>query len=501
MPLKSVGSQWLIDHYVLSGYSLTHSSYIGSNNSIEMTSDGTIEQVYGPKYQPAEDSPLLHLEFSLKYDDLSLDFLKAVFERASRSDIKAFIEASPSGKYARKIGFLFEFLTGQQLKLTKPISGNYVDLLEDDRYITGKTLKAARWRINNNLLGTVNFCPVVRKTRILKELLNENIPERIEKLKKSFPPDIFRRAGNYLYNKETRSSFEIENEQPTPDRMEKFIHLLEQAGTIKTPLLLDEIRLVQLQNAIVDPRFSAKSFRDFQNYIGQILPGHQEIIHYICPPPTILSSLMDGLKESESKTSGIYPEIRAAVIAFGFVFIHPFEDGNGRLHRFLIHDILVYDGVVPQGLIIPVSAHMLNNIKEYDAILEKYSKPLIQRIRYEKTEEGEIKITNQDRVESYFRFPDLTNQCIYLVQTIHATLKEDMPEELQFIERYDEAKKTLQHIVDMPDKDINMMIVLLHQNKGVFPKRRRDRFAKLTDEEISLMQKKYREIFEMYNLN
>ena len=177
--------------------------------------------------------------------------------------------------------------------------------------------------------------------------------------------------------------------------------------------------------------------------------------------------------------------------------IHPFEDGNGRLHRFLIHDILVHDGLVPDGVIIPVSAHMLNNIKDYDTILEKYSKPLMQRIRYNKDADGHMKVTNPDEVEGYFRYPELTEQCIYLMETIHATLQEDMPEELIFLQRYDEAKKELQRIVDMPDRDINLMLVFLHQNKGVLPKRRRESFPKLTDEEIHQMQKAYGRIYEL----
>lgn len=49
---------------------------------------------------------------------------------------------------------------------------------------------------------------------------------------------------------------------------------------------------------------------------------------------------------------------------------HPFLDGNGRIHRFLIHDLLTRDSLTEQGLIIPVSAHMLNNMKDYDAALE-----------------------------------------------------------------------------------------------------------------------------------
>ena len=40
MPVKSAGSQWLKGHYNLSGYTFTHCSYIGNNDSIELTSKG-----------------------------------------------------------------------------------------------------------------------------------------------------------------------------------------------------------------------------------------------------------------------------------------------------------------------------------------------------------------------------------------------------------------------------------------------------------------------------
>jgi Fic family protein len=209
---------------------------------------------------------------------------------------------------------------------------------------------------------------------------------------------------------------------------------------------------------------------------------------------------MEGIKEMSNKTDGISPEIRAAIIAFGFVFIHPFEDGNGRIHRFLIQDVLVQDGMVPSGMIIPVSAHLLNHIKDYDNILEAYSKPLLQRAKYQTAENGELTLLNPNELEAYYRYPDLTEQCIYLTQTIQDTLQEDMPDELKFIQRYDEAKKELQNIVDMPDKDINRMLLFLHQNAGVFPKRRREQFLKLTDDEIAKMQQVYRVIYELDDL-
>jgi Fic family protein len=497
MAVSPAGNEWLKTHYHLSGYSFRHSSFIGNNYSIELTAKGNIEEIYGFKYAPSEDTALEHIAFSLKYDDLNLDFLKTVFQNIHKTEIINFIKKSPSGKYARKIGFLFEFLTGNQLDLMKQITGNYTDLLDQEKYITGKATKNTRWRINNNLLGTNDYCPIVRRTNQINSLLNENIKQKIEALKNSYPTEVFRRAIHFLYTKETRSSYEIEKEKPSPDRIERFISLLTKAGKEPTEKTLEKERLIQLQNAIIDSRFAATDFRDFQNYVGESLPNLQNIIHYICPPPQILVPLMEGIKELAIKTTGISPEIRAAIIAFGFVFIHPFEDGNGRLHRFLIHDILVQDNLVPDGLIIPVSAHMLNNIKDYNQILESYSKPLMQKIKYSTDEKGEITILNVDEVAGYYKYPDLTEQCIYLMQTIQDTLKEDMPDELLFIQRYDEARKELQNIVDMPDRDINMMLVFLHQNGGIFPKRRREHFSKLTDEEIASMQRAYRLIYDL----
>lgn len=495
--MKAAGYQWLKDHYKLSGYTLTHSSYIGNNPSVELTSKGNVEEVYGPKYAPSENTPLNHVEFSLKYDDFSLDFLQAVFKRIHPKHVEEFIEKSPSGKYSRKIGFLYEHLTLHKLKITKNISGNYINLLDPEKYMTSLGFKDARWKINDNLLGGFDFCPIIRRKKELNDLVKADISQKIQALRKSFSPEIFRRVTQFLYKKETKSSYEIEKEKPSEDRVDKFVALLINAGTEPPNTMVREGRLVNLQGAIVDRRFAAKGFRDFQNYIGQSHPNFQQQIHYICPPPNYVKSLMTGLQHTVMLTEVINPVVRAAIISFGFVFIHPFEDGNGRIHRFLIHDALAHDKVVPDDMIIPVSAHMLNNMKEYDAILERYSDLLMQRIDYQLKDDESIVINNPEQVEGYYRYPDLTEQAIYLLKTIHATLEQDMPEELLFLQRYDEAKRELQRIVDMPDKDINWMLIYLHQNQGTFPKRRRDRFPKLTDDEIASMQMAYRKVFEI----
>ena len=63
-----------------------------------------------------------------------------------------------------------------------------------------------KWKINDNLLGPKEYCPVIRKTTELKDLLDWNIQGEIENLKDEYSPEIFKRASYYLYKKESKSS-------------------------------------------------------------------------------------------------------------------------------------------------------------------------------------------------------------------------------------------------------------------------------------------------------
>ena len=55
-----------------------------------------------------------HLEFALKYDGVSLSSLKIIFDAAAETEIVDYIKSKPTGKYARRIWFFYEFLTGRQ---------------------------------------------------------------------------------------------------------------------------------------------------------------------------------------------------------------------------------------------------------------------------------------------------------------------------------------------------------------------------------------------------
>jgi hypothetical protein len=498
MSEQSIGSTWLKQNYQLSNVKLSHESYLGSRSKVEVLQDGTVMETFQKlHYALKADNPVNHFEFALKYDDVQMNFFQAVLECIPVKAIVEFIKSAPNFKYSRKIGFWYEFLTKERLPIEDRPTINYVDLIDSKRYFTGVNVKNSRWQINNNLLGEVGFCPTIRRTDAISRVLELDFSEILNKLSKNFSPEIVKRANNYLYKKETRSSYEIEKEEPSPERIERFVSLLSNAGKRDIGELLSEESLVKLQNLIVDPRFAATSFRDFQNFIGQTTRNYDEIIHYICPPPEFLQDLMKELANTAIKMEKVYPIVRAAAVAFGFVFIHPFEDGNGRIHRFLIHDILSREIFLPSGMIIPVSAHMVNNMKLYDDALEAYSKPLMNIIKYTRKGEQELLVLNTSEVEGYYRFPDLTEQTEYLCKVIETTVSHDLPNELTFLQNYDEAKGLMKQRVDMPDKLIDLFIRFTHQNNGIFPKRKRNNFQLLKDDEIEALQSIFQEVFLM----
>jgi hypothetical protein len=496
MTEKCIGSTWLKQYYQLSNVKLSHESYLGTRSKVEVLQDGTVIETFQKmNYVLKVDNPLSHFEFALKYDDVQMNFFQVVLKSIPLKDIVEFIKSTPNYKYSRKIGFWYEFLTKERLPIEDRPTSNYLDLIDSKRYFTGVKVKNSRWRINNNLLGDAGFCPTIKRTDAISKVLALDFSETLNKISKSYSPEILKRANNYLYKKETRSSYQIEKEEPSPERIERFVSLLSNAGKKDIGKLLSEESLVKLQNQIVDPRFAAKGFRDFQNYIGQTTRDYDEIIYYVCPPPEFLQDLMKELPNTAIKMEGVYPIVRAAAVAFGFVFIHPFEDGNGRIHRFLIHDILSRDNFLPSGMIIPVSAHMVNNMKLYDSALEAYSKPLMYIIKYTKNEEQGLLVLNASEVEGYYRFPDLTVQTEYLCKVIETAVSHDLPNELIFLQNYDEAKGLMKQKVDMPDKLIDLFIRFTHQNNGIFPKRRRNNFQMLKDDEIEALQSIFQDVF------
>ena len=493
--MKKVGYSWLQEKLNIQGFRLTHESYIGTTDKTELSSINTVVRTFKSKYDVSIDNPMYHLEFALKYDDLNLAFIKEVFTSVDHQTILDYIKTNPNRKYPRIIGYLNEFTGGKSIEVDVTTT-NYKDILDSSQYVTGNITKIPKWKVNDNLLGSNKFCPVIRRTSELSELLDWNIEEAIENLKHEYSPEIFNRASYYLYKKESKSSCEIEKEEPSQDRMERFIVLLEDAGQKPFEESLSEKELLRLQNIIVDPRYADDGFRDHQNYVGQTMRDYTQKIHYVCPPPQFVRSLMLGIVDLNKKNTSIETIIKAAMVSFGYVYIHPFEDGNGRIHRFLIHDILVRDGIVPNSTILPVSAHILAHMDEYDTTLELLSKLIERKVKYNINDSGEMTVNNASEIEALYRFPDLTMHTVFLARAIQSTINKDVPDELLFLQRYDELKRDIQSIVDMPDNKVDRMILFLHQNSGKLASRKRNFYKELSDNEIGQMEQAYTQVFQ-----
>lgn len=464
----------------------------GGIHKIDATA-GLVDEVYPAMYWPG-DTVGDHLEFALKYDGTNLAILASLFQVIAMEDVLAFVKSRPIGKYARRLWFLYELLTDKTLPVNDLTRGNYVALLEPEEYYTTRAARPIRrQRINDNLLGDARFCPTVRRTDVLRGFEKADLPARCQRIVSNYSPQLLKRAMSYLYTKETKSSFEIEHSKPTSTRTERFIALLQLA---EKQDFCEKARLLDLQNQIVDHRFRDADYRTDQNYVGETVGPQKERVHFVSPKPVDLLGLMEGLVAAHKKMeAGAVPAvIHAAAVAYGFVFLHPFEDGNGRIHRFLIHNILARRKFTPAGIIFPVSAPMLNDLAKYDESLESFSRPLMSLVDYSLDEQGRMTINNDTAI--WYKFIDMTAQTEALFRFIEQTIDHELVNELAFLANYDETKKIIQEIVDMPDRKIDLFIQACLQNNGRLSTRKRaSHFEFLSDAEVTRLEEAIRSAY------
>jgi hypothetical protein len=484
---RPAGYLALVERYGLEVIPNWHQSFVAAKEIHQVETFGAAtRETYPAVYWPG-DALGDQLEFALKYDGTNLGVLCRLFDVVDAAEFTAYVRSRMTGKYARRLWFLYEFLTGRRLDLENVKRGNYVDLIDPDRYFSANPARQVRrQRIRDNLLGDNRFCPMIRRTDTLRRFEAVDFRRRCEEIVAAHSPELLKRALAYLYSKETKSSFEIERVKPSPTRTERFISLLQMA---ESEDFCEKARLIELQNRIVDPRYRDHDYRKTQNYVGETVAWQQERVHFVCPKPEDLPDLMDGLIAAHLRMArGLAsPVVHSAAVAYGFVFLHPFEDGNGRIHRFLIHNTLACRGFTPPGLMFPVSAAMLRNPADYDASLEAFSQSLMPLVEYSLDEEGRMTVHNET-VDRY-RYMDMTPQAEALFGFIEKTINTELVEELAFLENYDRTKEAIQAVVDMPDRHIDLFIRFCLQNNGRLSKKKRaDFFPHLSDDEVRRME-------------
>jgi hypothetical protein len=454
--------------------------------------------VYDRRYWPGE-TLVDHLAFALRHEDLDLLIFKRLCDAAPAAAFAGMARATPAGNVSRRAWFLYEHLTGRTLDVADAPAAAAVDVLDRERYFTGAPRLSRRHRVRDNLLGTAAFCPVIRRTEALTEAIDLGLSAKAYETVGRTGAHLVARAASFMLLADSRASFEIEGERPPRNRIERWGRAVLQAG--RHPLTLEEI--LRLQRVLIeDTRFVSAGLRQDGVFLGERDHEQNPLPEFIGARPEDLTSLMDGLlvANDRMREDGVDAVLKAAATAFGFVYVHPFQDGNGRMHRCLIHHVLAERKFTPPGMVFPVSSVMLDRLDEYRATLQRHSAPLMPYIEWRPTAARNVEVLNE--TADLYRYFDATGAAEFLYACVRRTVEVDLPREIDYLGRHDVAVRRIMDVVEMPDRVAEDLMTWIRQNGGRLSKRRREgEFRALRDDEVGAIEAIVNDVFPSGNIS
>ena len=318
-----LGYEWLRQQLALSAFEVEQPARVRPVTRV-MPAPGLL--AVPAQVAPLPGDVLAHVLFALKHEGTNLQVLAQAMPHVPVDALQAALRQTPNGRYVRVLAYLWEAFMGQRLADQPEVAGRYVDVFDPAHYVTGPAQRDARWRVNFNGLGSLRYCATVRRTPAIAQGIAANWLERTAAFLAGLGPAVLDRALAWAYLHETEDSYAIEHEKPTQDKARAFVQLLKMAHEGRP---LTEDYLAELQSSTVShPLDKAAEFRTQQNWLRG--PGRGAMgVTYVPPWPDVLPQLMqEWMHFANAAPSQLDPIVAASVVSFGFVFLHPFMDGN-----------------------------------------------------------------------------------------------------------------------------------------------------------------------------
>lgn len=469
--MASAGYAFLRDHLALSAFPALRPATIAPVQRILETPMGL--QVPS-SVAPKTNDPLDHILFALKHEGTNLQVLAEAMSHVPALELIERFRRAPSSLLVRKACFLYEAFV-RSLEDVPSVAGPYGDLFNPEHYLTGPAQKNSKWRINFNGIGSLDYCPTVERTDVIGQGMANDTLGRAKAFFAEIGPINTDRALAWAYLSETEHSFAIERESADHNKAATFVALLQQAHAAQD---LTEDYLADLQSATISNPFDkAASFRHQQNWLrGGSLRGASSI-SYVPPSPELLAQLMPRFMDlANTAPAYLDPIVAASISSFGFVFLHPFMDGNGRLSRFLFHHGLCRSGQLSNGLLLPVSVAMKHDEHGYLETLQSFSKPAraLWSAHWLDDEHFDFRFNGQD---SIYRYWDATPCVEYGLKMAERSLDIYLRQEVEYLARFDRIYKLVNDEYDIRNNDLHLLIVSAIQHNGLISKNRRKQLA------------------------
>jgi len=309
LPATPIGAAWLAKEFGVRPLGrLPVMSQIGYRRST-LVDDGFRLETFPEIMRPLPELAA-HLQFHLRHEIVHFEFLARLFKVTGPEHVQTWILKEPTGRYARRAAFLYEWLTGEVLHAPDNLGGNYVDAIDDKGLLAasrGKVLKVARWRVNDNLPGTRFFCPTVVMTDKLHMAADLDVPTLFGQLVAEFGEELLLRAAAWMTLRESKASFTIEGEADRASRIQRFADVMARR-TGQGPLPLTDATLAELQRDILGPMTTVvrAGLRQSPVFVGETV-RYQEVVHYVAPPASDLQDMLDGLQTFLNRTEGQSP--------------------------------------------------------------------------------------------------------------------------------------------------------------------------------------------------